>query len=367
MLLRKPINTRLWSLLAVGLIIAAVLLLFAGPGALFASADAWHGSYWNNTDLSGHPDLVRYDPAIDFDWEGLSPDPVINVDNFSSRWVRTVGFSKGTYRFKATTDDGMRAWVDGKLIIDGWQEGKLRTLEADVQLNDGPHKLTVEYYEKGGKAIAGFTWDMVYYDSSSMPTYPTYPAQPAYPAQPVYPPPSTQPMPQSGDVIYPVGVVKSPYLNMRSGPGTKYHVVAVLPQHTELYIIARSSGSTWYLVKTPGGPTGWVKRYYVHTEFPYTSLPYAGSGQGGAYSTQPVQQPSQQPTGTVNVGSLNVRSGPGTNYRAIAVIHGGTTVVLIGRDGSGKWLKVKIPTGTVGWVNGYYISTSYPTQNLPSG
>lgn len=366
MLLRRRDKTHFWGLLAVGLIATVVLLLFAGPSSLFASTDAWHGSYWNNTYLKGHPDLVRYDPAIDFDWEGLSPDPVINVDNFSARWERTVGFSKGTYRFKASMDDGVRAWVDGKLIIDDWQEGKLRTIEADVPLSDGAHKITVEYYEKGGKAIAGFTWDMVY-GSSMPPTYPqqpVYPQQPIYPQQPVYP---EQPVPPSGDVIYPVGVVKSPYLNMRSGPGTKYHVVAVLQQHTELSIIARSSGSTWYLVKTPGGPTGWVKRYYVHTDFPYTSLPFADSGQGGPSHKPPAQAPSQQPTGTVNIGALNVRSGPGTNYRVIAVVSGGTTVTLLGRDGSGRWLKVKIPTGTVGWVNGYYISTSYPTQNLQSG
>jgi uncharacterized protein YraI len=365
MLLRKIFNTRLWGLLAVWLIIASVLLLFAGPGALFASADAWHGSYWNNTDLSGSPDLVRYDSAIDFDWEGLSPDPIINVDNFSARWVRTVGFSNGTYRFRATMDDGMRAWVDGNMIIDGWKEGKRRTIEADVPLSDGPHTITVEYYEKGGKAIAGFTWDMVYYDGPAMPMPPTYPQQPTYPQPPG--PPSGPEMPSSGDVIYPVGVVKSPYLNMRSGPGTKYHVVAVLQQHTQLYIIARSSGSTWYLVKTPGGPTGWVKRYYVHTDFPYTSLPFADSGQGGPSPKPPVHQPTQQPSGTVNVGALNVRSGPGINYRTIAVVNGGTTVVLLGRNGSGSWLKVKIPTGSVGWVNGFYISTSYPIQNLPSG
>ncbi len=363
MLLHKRNDTRLWSMLAVGLIIATVLLLFAGPGALFASADAWYGSYWNNTDLSGQPVLVRYDPAIDFDWAGLSPDPVINVDNFSARWERTVGFSKGTYRFKATMDDGVRAWVDGKMIINDWQEGKLRTIEADVPLNDGPHKLTVEYYEKGGKAIAGFTWDMVYYDGSGGPMPPMYPQPPMQPMPPMAPGPG---MPPSGDVIYPVGEVKSPYLNMRSGPGTKYGVVAVLKQNSEVYIIARSSGSTWYLVMTHGGPTGWVKRYYIYTDFPYTSLPFAETGQGGPSPQPPTSEP-MYPSGTVNSGALNVRSGPGTNYRTIAVVSGGTTVALLGRDGSGNWLKVKIPTGSVGWVNGYYVSTSYPIQNLPSG
>jgi uncharacterized protein YraI len=266
-------------------------------------------------------------------------------------------------------DDGARVWVDGKMIINDWQEGKLRTIEADVPLSDGPHKITVEYYEKGGKAIAGFTWDMIYYDGSSMPMPPTYPQPPMYPQQPMQPVPPMAPgpeMPPSGDVIYPVGEVKSPYLNLRSGPGTKYDVVAVLKQNSEVFIVARSSGSTWYLVMTRGGPTGWVKRYYIHTDFPYTSLPFAETGQGGPSPKPPSSAPTY-PSGTVNSGALNVRSGPGTNYRTIAVISGGTTVALVGRNGSGSWLKVKIPTGSVGWVNGYYISTSYPIQNLPSG
>jgi len=359
MLLRKRNKFLFWGVLAVSLIVVSVMLLFAGPGSLFAYQDAWHGSYWNNRDLQGNPDLVRTDQAIDFDWEGLSPDPVIQVDDFSARWDRTVSFSAGTYRFKATGDDGMRVWVDGLIIIDDWNEAKLRTNEADVYLANGQHKITMEYFEKGGKAIAGFTWDQV----SGSPGAPGSPTQPIYP-QPV---PPGQGMPPSGDVIYPVGEVKSPYLNMRSGAGTNYPVIAVLQQNTKVYIIARSSGSTWYLVKTQGGPTGWVKRYYIHSDFPYTSLSFADTSKGVPSSSTPANPSTQQPSGMVNSGSLNVRSGPGINNRAIAVVHGGTTVILLGRNGSGSWLKVRIPTGSVGWVNGYYISTSYPIQNLPSG
>jgi uncharacterized protein YraI len=190
------------------------------------------------------------------------------------------------------------------------------------------------------------------------PMPPTMPMPPQSPGAPGMPPP--------GDVIYPVGEVKSSYLNVRSGPGTKYHVVAVLPKNTEVYIMARSSGSTWYLVNTRGGASGWVKRYYIHTDFPYTSLPFAENTNQA--NTMPPSKPTiQQPAGEVNTGYLNVRSGPGTNYRPVAVIGSGTQVLLLGRSSSGTWLKIKIPSGTVGWVNSYYIATSYPTQNLPAG
>lgn len=364
MLLRKKRTTLFWGIVASGVIIATILLLIASPNALFASSGSWTASYWNNRELSGQPILVRQESAIDHNWKGLSPDPVVNVDNFSARWIRTYNFAAGTYRFKATMDDGMRVWIDGMIIIDDWQDGQVRTAEAEVNLSNGPHKMTVEYYEAGGKAVAGFTWDMISGQSG----------QPPQPMPPMYPPPPTQPMPPgqpmppmppSGDVTYPIGVVKSPYLNMRSGPGTNYSVIAVLPQGTEVYIVARSSGSTWYLVKTHGGPTGWVKRYYVYSEFPYTSLPYAENMQQP--QPMPPSNPSTQPMGVVNTGALNVRIGPGTNYRTIAVVSGGTNVLLLGRSSGGSWLKVKIPTGTVGWVKAYYIDTSYPIQSLPVG
>ena len=356
---RKRNSYLLGGMLAFGLIVIAILMLFAGPSAIFASEGPWTAYYYNNRDLSGSPVLVRQEPAIDYNWAGLSPSPVVNVDNFSVRWVGTFNFAAGAYQFKATMDDGMRVWVDGMLIIDDWHEGQVRTVAADVNLSNGPHEITVEYFEFGGKAVAGFTWTML--DGA-----PVNPPHPMPPPPPGPMPPPMAPMPPSGDVIYPVGVVKSPYLNMRSGPGTSNPVVAVLQQNTEVYIIARSSGSTWYLVKTHGGDTGWVRRYYIHTDFPYTSLPIADNMQQKP-GPMPPSNPSMQPSGFVNTGYLNVRSGPGTNYRAVAVVGSGTQVLLLGRSSGGSWLKIQVPTGTVGWVNGYYIATDYPTQNLPVG
>lgn len=360
----RSVNKFVYLGLMLCLIALALFLFIASPSAIMAQEDAWLGSYWNNDSLAGPPVLVRWDPAIDFYWKGLSPDTSIPVDHFSARWTRTVNFNAGTYEFRATMDDGMRVWVDGKLIINDWNEGKERTDVAQVQLSNGPHELRVDYFELGGTAVAGFTWVLVSSDGSPQP--------------PSGPPPGNQPPgnmppsggpgmpPPSGEVIYPVGEVKSPYLNMRQGAGTNYAVIAVLKQNTEVYIMARSSGSTWYLVKTQNGPTGWVRRYYIHTDFPYTSLPVAETYPMPT-PQPPAQKPPDYPVGTVKAGFLNLRSGPGINYNAIAVVSNGSTVALLGRNASGTWLKVKVPTGSVGWVNAGYIATSTPIQTLPAG
>ena len=344
MLFRKKESMRYLGMLAAGLLVAIIALFIIAPTAhADGYACNWQGSYWNNADLSGNPALQRCDEAIDFDWHGLSPDPSINVDNFSARWVRTYNFAAGTYRFQATMDDGMRVFVDGHVIIDSWQEGNLRTIEADVKLNSGPHKMVVEYYEKGGNAVAGFTWKAL--NGQPMPPQP----HPPKPMPPMYPQ-----MPPNQNVTYPVAEVKASYLNVRSGPGVEYPVAGVLHQNTKVYLVGRDMSGKWVLIKTEG-LSGWVNRYYLHTDFPYTSLPFVNGPGGQPYPSAMPEQPAHQYDAVVNASSLNVRSGPGVQYRAIAVVQGGTGVYIVAKDANG-WVKIQVPGGVIGWVNGAYLT-----------
>ncbi len=120
----------------------------------------WRADYYNNRTLSGSPMLTRYDAAIDFDWNTGSPDAKVPVDNFSVRWTRTLGFEAGMYRFYASCDDGVRVYVDGRRVVDYWQNQKLpNTRSGDIALGAGQHTVTVEYYEEGGDASAHVWWN----------------------------------------------------------------------------------------------------------------------------------------------------------------------------------------------------------------
>ncbi len=66
-----------------------------------------------------------------------------------------------------------------------------------------------------------------------------------------------------------------------------------------------------------------------------------------------------QQTGTVTANSLNVRSGPGTNFRVVGVLRRGEQVTILER--SGGWLRVAAGRDR-GWVAGNYISTYYANQ-----
>ena len=119
----------------------------------------WRAEYFDNRKLSGSPVVVRYDPAVDFDWKEDSPHAKVPADDFSVRWSRTLGFTAGTYRFFASTDDGVRIFVDGNRVVDAWWDQKLpNTHSGDIFLGEGQHTVVVEYYEHGGEASAHVWW-----------------------------------------------------------------------------------------------------------------------------------------------------------------------------------------------------------------
>jgi hypothetical protein len=138
----------------------------------------WQVSYWNNMMLSGDPVVQGTDTYIDWDWGSGSPHAAVNPDRFSARWRRYISVTPGTYRFTATSDDGIRLWVDGDLIIDRWTDHPATTYTTEKYLSAGHHLVKVEYYENRGRAVARVRWTQVsdpsqywqgeYYDNKSL-------------------------------------------------------------------------------------------------------------------------------------------------------------------------------------------------------
>lgn len=119
------------------------------------SSGNWYAEYFNNQTLSGTPTVTRNESSINFNWGGGSPDPAIPADHFSARWTSTVYLNAGTWRFTAASDDGVRVWVDGTLLIDKWFDHSYVGYNADISLGAGNHTIRVEYYEGiGAGAVA---------------------------------------------------------------------------------------------------------------------------------------------------------------------------------------------------------------------
>ena len=114
---------------------------------LLSPYSGWKGEYYSGTALQGQPVLVRDDPRVEFDWGTGRPASGLGADDFSVRWTRTYHVASGHYRFLATADDGLRLWVDDRLIIDEWHDAEQRTYFGDMTLLAGPHHFRIEYFE----------------------------------------------------------------------------------------------------------------------------------------------------------------------------------------------------------------------------
>jgi hypothetical protein len=142
----------------VALLLVSGPVLAQGPVVPQHSDVAWQASYWNNMTLNGSPILQRADANIDFNWGQGSPDPSVHSDGFSARWTRYLDLAAGTYRFTATSDDGIRVSVDGDWIINEWNDHSAKSVSADRSLSGGHHLVVVEYYENKVDAVAKLTW-----------------------------------------------------------------------------------------------------------------------------------------------------------------------------------------------------------------
>jgi mannan endo-1,4-beta-mannosidase len=139
---------------------AAEAAIVAAKGDSVLQSGLW-GQYYNNMTLSGTPALTRTDANIQFSWKQGSPDPAIRIDAFSIRWSGklTAAYSE-TYTLYSSSDDGVRVWIDGGLIIDSWVNQSGQERKGSVNLIAGKlHEVKVEYYENEGDARIVLQWE----------------------------------------------------------------------------------------------------------------------------------------------------------------------------------------------------------------
>ena len=158
-----------------------------------------------------------------------------------------------------------------------------------------------------------------------------------------------QPPAQASPVL--VGTITDDGVNMRTGPGTSYAVRAQLPADMKAEVLGQEAG--WYHILTPWQADGWVVGDYFQ--------PISDTS-GGA---------NLQRIGTAaTVGTVNLRSGPGTSYSSYGLMDDSTVLDVLALQGA--WYKVRSPRGTVGWVSSDYVPLDwipgvYGGSGTPSG
>jgi glucose/arabinose dehydrogenase len=118
------------------------------------------GQYFDSLDFTALR-ITRTDATVNFDFGTGSPDPSIAPDTFAIRWTGTVTprFTQ-PYTFYTTSDDGIRVFVNGALVINNFTDhpptensGTTTTLTAGQA-----YPIQIDFYENGGGAVARLSW-----------------------------------------------------------------------------------------------------------------------------------------------------------------------------------------------------------------
>jgi len=117
--------------------------------------DAASGSH-----LQGAPFDVQTDHTLNFNFVGAPPQGLGRTTNFSVKWTGQVQprYSE-KYLFMTYSDDGVRVWVNGQLLIDNWtvHPGTWDWNSVDFQANQ-LYKIEVDYFQGGGDADIQLWW-----------------------------------------------------------------------------------------------------------------------------------------------------------------------------------------------------------------
>lgn len=118
------------------------------------------GQYYNHLNFRGNF-LTRVDLNLDFNWDQGSPSPLIAPDTFSVRWTGFVvpAYSEN-YTFYTNSDDGVRVWVNNKLVINRWvDQAPTEVASTPITLKAGQkYPIKVEYFENQGGAVVQLIW-----------------------------------------------------------------------------------------------------------------------------------------------------------------------------------------------------------------
>ncbi len=120
-----------------------------------------NATYYASTNLT-NPKLTRVDPTVNFSWaSGTAPAPGLPTSQYSVQWTGYAqATSSGNYVFRTNSDDGVRLYVNGALVINNWTN-HTATLNnsAPIALTAGQIvTITMQYYNSQGAGTAQLFW-----------------------------------------------------------------------------------------------------------------------------------------------------------------------------------------------------------------
>jgi uncharacterized protein YraI len=306
------------------------------PGPTF-NTGTWTAQYFANPTLSGDPSAILSEPSPSHNWGTGSPAPGVPSDNWSARFTSVQNLPAGTYTATINVDDGARLYVNGVLFINQFGGATGQTFTASFPLAAGPNTFQIDYVENTGPAFLDYRLS---FGSGAAAT-----ATPGAPAG-----------------SYSTATVTAYRLNVRTQPSPTAQVITRINRNETYPVTGRSADGRWYQIFV-ANQLGWVNGSYVNVPNG-GSVPIVATASSAATST-----PLPNSTGiivTATPYTVNIRSGPGTEYSRLGQMPAGSTAAVIGRNSSSTWWQVNY-NGIVGWVAAEYarIQTGANVNSIP--
>ncbi len=173
------------------------------------------------------------------------------------------------------------------------------------------------------------------------------------------PPPTNTPLPptQTPTPVKPQ-VVAANVVNVRSGPGTNYPVVAQLPANLAVTVVGRNNQGSWWQIQGPDGSTGWVAGSVVQASnvdnVPVVAAPPPPVPPTPTFTPVPPKPQHQfEPTGWYNDTNYGLTRFLGN----ITDASGAPVNSVYVRAQCGDFSVISNPSGSTTWPPGFYDIT----------
>ncbi|QNG61103.1 SH3 domain-containing protein [Bacillus sp. PAMC26568] len=152
-----------------------------------------------------------------------------------------------------------------------------------------------------------------------------------------------QMMPETAAAETNKAVIAVDGLNIRSGPGLSYSVIASVKKGAVYSITDQKKD--WYQIQLSGKNKGWVASWLV-------TLQQTSSGNNASTT-------SSSDTVKSNAEDLRIRSGPGTSFQVTGTFDKGETASFI--EQNSNWVKISYQ-GRLGWISSQFVSLQKKVQ-----
>jgi PA14 domain-containing protein len=160
--MREKIMTRRLIALLIAMFIIGLSATNLNASSAYSFGSNWTAQFYSDTNFGTQTCSASGISGINFNWGTGAPSVggciASSSDNISIRFTSTQTFNAGTYRFVASSDDGIRAIIDGVTVLDRLIARPLTTDQFTMTLTAGSHSFEVDYVEFTGQAVVQFQW-----------------------------------------------------------------------------------------------------------------------------------------------------------------------------------------------------------------